>query len=242
MYTKDDPKSIQEMFNSIAKRYDKGNAVLSLQMHRLWNRKLRQTVLAPGGPLTILDLCCGTGDIALGFLRDKSPLQHAVYMLDFSAEMLACARQKAIHMGLEKHNITYLEADAQAIPLPDQSIDRVTVAYGIRNVRDRARCFAEIARVMRPGGIFGILELTRPKNSILRFGHSLYLKTMLPLLGRAITANEEAYKYLCNSIASFVTPETIADQLQAAGFAKTTITPLSGGVATLITATTELRK
>lgn len=239
MYSKDDPHSIQKMFNSIARRYDRANALLSLQMHRLWNRQLIKHVLMPPShqKIDILDLCCGTGDIVLGFLKNRQSASSvsSAYLLDFSSEMLMCAKQKAVRFGLKSPPLLhYLQEDAQAIPLPDKSVDRVTVAYGIRNIQDRALCFSEVHRVLRPGGIFGILELTRPQTKIFGWGHRLYLKTALPLLGHLVTTNEAAYRYLCDSIEAFSTPAELLQQLKHAGFEKFICKSLTGGIATLI--------
>ncbi len=234
-YGKQNPESIKALFNDIAVNYEKGNAILSFQTYRLWNRALIRNIYSANKPKTILDLCCGTGDIAFPYLRrQKDPI--TAYMLDFSEGMLSCAQEKARNLKIDHHDIHYLEADAQSIPLESNVIDAATAAYGIRNIKNPFLCFQETLRILKPGGHFGILELTRPQNRFLRFGHHVYLNTALPLLGKLATSNKEAYKYLCNSIHEFVSPGSVADDLVKTGFTHVTIKPLFGGIATLISA------
>lgn len=232
-YSKEDPSSIQAMFGSIAKHYDKANAILSLQLHKNWNAKLIRALAKTNGT-SLLDLCAGTGDIALMWLKG-SHQRRTAYLLDFCGEMLECAKQKAKLYELDQHDISYLQGDAQNIPLKNCSVSCVSIAYGIRNVKDPINCIQETFRVLQPGGMFGILELTQPRNPILRFGHSLYLKAILPFIGRWMTSNEQAYQYLCGSIHSFISASELEKILIKSGFQKTKCIPLFGGIATMIT-------
>lgn len=233
-YNKEKPETIQEMFGSIAQGYDRANAVLSFQMHKLWNRKLVQAV-TKDLPHTLLDLCCGTGDIAFDYLRrEKEPRK--VLMLDFCPELLEIAKKKAQTYQLQRHTIEYIQADAQALPLPDASIPSATMAYGIRNIQDPLKSIKEVHRVLQPGGIFGILELTQPQNRFVRWGHKTYLSTCLPLLGKLVTQNQHAYEYLCNSIQNFIPPDHLESLLKSAGFAHTSRRSLFLGTATLFLA------
>lgn len=233
LYHKHDPNTIQMMFNSIARRYDLVNAVLSFQLHKRWNRTLVKKILVSSFPHTFLDLCCGTGDIAFHYLQKATPNCQA-YLVDFCSEMLACAKEKSIKLSLTQHQLHYLESDVQYLPLADASIDCATMAYGIRNVKDPAACIQEAYRVLKPNGRFGILELTRPEHSLLRFGHTLYLKTALPIFGRWLTANREAYQYLCNSIHTFIAPNELEELFLKTGFTHTSRLSLSGGIATIL--------
>ncbi|MBA3815688.1 MAG: bifunctional demethylmenaquinone methyltransferase/2-methoxy-6-polyprenyl-1,4-benzoquinol methylase UbiE [Parachlamydiaceae bacterium] len=238
-YNKNDPTTIQEMFNSIAENYDKTNAILSFQMHKRWNQTLIEKTLIASHPDSILDLCCGTGAIAFEYLKQISVQSHdpapsKIYMLDFSVEMLAFARKKAEAENLNRYNITYLQADAQSIPLPDNTIECATIAYGIRNVKLPQQCLKDVYRVLKKGGTFGILELTQPTNPLLRLGHGLYLRTILPVMGKIFTSNENAYRYLCNSIHSFIQPEALKDLMRAAGYVEIRSIPLMGGIATIL--------
>lgn len=233
MYNKNDPKTIQTMFNSIADSYDLTNGILSFQLHRLWNRKLIKTLFKDTSPQTILDLCCGTGEIGFGYLKKCQHPQKA-YLVDFCSMMLQCAEKKAKKKKLESHQIQYIQSDVQELPLQDNSIDKALMAYGIRNVKDPEKCFGEVFRVLRAGGEYGILELTEPTSSVLRFGHRIYLKTILPIVGKLATSNKDAYQYLCNSIHAFTKPDHLKTLLEKAGFCQTKVIPLTGGIATLI--------
>jgi len=233
IYSKHNPKTIQKMFGSIAKRYDRANAILSFGLHKRWNAELVKQVANNDYPSPLLDLCCGTGDIAFSFLRSSKQQQQA-YLVDFCEEMLACSREKAAQQQLQHHDISYIQADVQELPLPDQSAGCATVAYGIRNVKDPNQFIREVYRVLCPGAPFGILELTRPTNPLLRVGHQVYLKGFLPLLARFITTNHEAYQYLCNSIQSFIPAKDIQKMLDEAGFERTRCIPLTGGVASIV--------
>lgn len=230
-YRKDHPESIQKMFGSIAKQYDRGNAILSLQMHRFWNKKLIELTTI-NNPKILLDLCSGTGEIAFSFLK-KAKKKKNVYMIDFCEEMLYYARVKGENLKIDEHQISYIQADAQNIPLESESVDAVTLAYGIRNIENPLKCLNEVFRVLKPGGTFGILELTEPKNRFLKFFHKIYLKTILPLVGRLLTSNKQAYAYLCNSIHTFIKPEKLEEMLKSAGFSETSRTKLGGGIATI---------
>lgn len=234
-YHKNDPQSIQKMFGSIAKKYDKANAILSMQLHKRWNSQLINHVTNNQNSMTLLDLCCGTGDIAFDYLK-KSLTPKSAILVDFCPEMLECAKDKASRLNLTHHKIKYVQADVQKIPLDDNCVSMTTMAYGIRNVKTPSECFQEVHRVLKPGGVFGILELTKPTYPLVRVGHSLYLRVIMPLLGKWITSNREAYQYLCSSIHQFAAPATLERQLQEAGFSQTIQTPLAFGIATIILA------
>lgn len=234
-YHKNQPDSIKRMFGSIAKNYDKANAILSLNLHKSWNRKLVNTFPVPKENQTLLDLCCGTGDIAFSYLRNTSVPQKMV-MVDFCREMLECAKEKAKDLPLTCHIIEYIEADVQSLPLSDHSIAYASIAYGIRNVQDPLKCFREVYRVLKPGGSFGILELANPSNKMIRLGHQMYLKTILPLVGRWITSNREAYEYLCQSIPQFASTHNLEEMLLSAGFSTVSQKNFTFGTAKLIIA------
>ncbi|WP_068466469.1 bifunctional demethylmenaquinone methyltransferase/2-methoxy-6-polyprenyl-1,4-benzoquinol methylase UbiE [Candidatus Protochlamydia phocaeensis] len=234
MYNKNRPQTIQKMFNSIAKRYDLTNAVLSCYLHKRWNHELVRRVLCDQTSHTLLDLCSGTGDIAFDYLRSVSTPCRA-YLVDFSKEMLNCAKEKADQLSFSSHSLEYIQADVHRLPFLNQSVDCATMAYGIRNVHHPAQCIQEVYRVLKPGGCLGILELTRPSNRLLRYGHQIYLRTLLPLFGKWLTANEEAYQYLRQSIHTFIPPGQLEALFRENGFIKTGRYSLNGGIATIIT-------
>lgn len=236
IYNKHDPNSIRSMFNSIARQYDRTNTILSFRMHKSWNRILINKAIVPAKPEVFLDLCCGTGAIAFEYLK-KAEYPVKTYMLDFSEQMLECAQQQAQNYDFYQHDIHYLQADAQMIPLLGNSVHCATIAYGIRNVEDPHRCIKDVYRVLKPGGTFGILELTQPSQPVLKVAHSFYLKNILPLIGKLVTSNQAAYNYLCNSIHTFIPPEELKQHMKSVGFQNIQSHPLFGGIATVITGT-----
>jgi demethylmenaquinone methyltransferase/2-methoxy-6-polyprenyl-1,4-benzoquinol methylase len=232
-YDKNDPETIKLMFGDIAQHYDRLNAILSFKLHRFWNASFVRKTIIPAQPTSLLDLCCGTGDIAYGYLS-KTSSKTTVYMLDFCEEMLAHAKTKAEQMHLnEKHDLIFLQADAQHIPLPSSSIDCVTISYGIRNIKSPLKCLSEVFRVLKPGGVLGILELTRPANPVLRLLHQIYLRTVFPLVGKLVASNQAAYQYLCNSIHSFMLPKDLIEIIIEAGFTDVQSKTHLGGIATI---------
>jgi demethylmenaquinone methyltransferase/2-methoxy-6-polyprenyl-1,4-benzoquinol methylase len=233
-YNKNDPASIKKMFNSIAKEYDKTNAILSFCLHKYWNKALVNKAIVPSNPEVLLDLCCGTGAIAFEYLK-RTPDPLKVYMLDFSKEMLEYAKLQAKKYHIDHlHSLHFLEANAQSIPLLNNSVNCVTVAYGIRNIKNPDQCIKEVHRILKPGGSFGVLELTQPKNPLLKYPHSLYLRYILPIVGKITASNKEAYSYLCNSIHSFIRPDVLKGKMHAAGFSDVQQYLLLGGIATVL--------
>lgn len=226
-YLKSEPKTIQSMFNAIAPTYDLTNRIMSLNLMKLWNRALIKGAFNKN-PQVILDLCCGTGEISYSWLKKQKEAKQA-HLLDFSVEMLAQAKKRAP----KGHKIDFIEADAQAIPLPDKSIEAITAAYGVRNIKEPSLCFKEAHRVLKEGGAFGILDLTEPKNPLLRSLHQFYLKYFIPTIGGILTFNPNAYRYLSRSIHQFMKPEEIRKQLIDAGFNQVEVKALSGGIAHL---------
>lgn len=232
-YQKQQPETIQKMFGSIAKQYDRTNAILSFNLHRYWNKELVKTVNQLPSCQQYLDLCCGTGEIAYTFLKHANNRTEA-FLLDFCQEMLDCAKAKQSPSASKNHHIQFIQGDAQEIPLPRESIDAVTIAYGIRNVKDPQKCVSDVFRVLRPGGKFAILELTQPSRPLMKFGHKIYLRTILPVIGKFAAANQEAYEYLSSSIQEFIPPETLENLLVNTGFHGTSRRPLTGGIATIV--------
>jgi demethylmenaquinone methyltransferase/2-methoxy-6-polyprenyl-1,4-benzoquinol methylase len=234
MYTKEQPDTVQRMFSSIANRYDRGNALMSFSLHRLWNRLLVKRVVDGASEGLLLDLCAGTGEIAYTFMQRTKRKGRAI-LLDFCPEMLQCARDKAVENHFDASALTFIEGDAQVIPLGDNSVDFVTIAYGIRNVQDPEKCLSEAFRVLKPGGRLGILELTRPKSRWLNMGHKIYLKTMLPLVGKLFWSNDGAQAYLRSTIQTFIDPAQLSELMRRAGFGTVAAEPLTGGIATVLT-------
>lgn len=232
-YKQSDPTSIQSLFNSIAKRYDRSNSLLSLGMHKNWNRALVKELIRQDKPHQHLDLCCGTGDIAFEYLKRCNVACQST-LIDFCSEMLACAKEKGASLFPNNNSIQYIEADALQLPLENELVDCATIAYGIRNVQFPLKCMQEVYRVLKPGGTFGILELTRPQNAFMKFGHKIYMRTILPVVGKWIATNKEAYLYLMRTIETFISPTELMSLMEKAKFTNVKRISLMGGIATII--------
>ncbi len=207
-------QKIREMFSGIAPRYDLLNHLLSFHLDRLWRRRVgrrfRRILERPEG--RVLDLCCGTGDLALALSAGGKA---QVIGSDFAHPMLVRAGQKSL---AAKRGITILEADALSLPFPDGSFDLVTVAFGFRNLANYERGLREMARVLKPGGEVGILEFCEPRGAVFGPLYRFYFRRILPRLGRAISGNRFAYSYLPASVEEFPKSEDLAALMTAAGF------------------------
>jgi demethylmenaquinone methyltransferase/2-methoxy-6-polyprenyl-1,4-benzoquinol methylase len=220
------------MFDGIARRYDLLNRLMSFGLDRLWRRKLvRALALAAGA--RVLDLATGTADVAITIARTHSDCR--VVGVDPSTGMLEVGGQKIAEGGLDAR-VTLQVGDAQALEFADQTFDGVCIAFGIRNVPDRARALAEMARVTRPGGRVAILELSEPRRGLLAPLARFHIRRMVPRLGALLSGSRE-YSYLQSSIAAFPPPETFADMMRAAGLDVLAVTPLSLGVCHLYVGT-----
>mgnify|MGYP003544973043 CR=1 FL=1 len=228
-------EQIQKMFDNIASTYDRTNRYLSLGLHHFWNQKLVDALQAPSHSHHFLDLCTGTGEIAFSYLKQLS-VSCKCYLLDFSAHMLDCAQKKISSLVHTPHSLSFLQADAKSIPLPDYCVDRISLAYGIRNIQEPYIALQEMYRVLKPGGRVAILELTRPQNSVLAALHTGYLKWIVPILGWLSSNNHSAYRYLNESVAHFMSPQEFVFLLQKVGFVHIQSIPLTKGIATLVIA------
>lgn len=203
-YDKNSPESIAALFSSIASDYDRANAIASFGLHALWNRALINSIVKKKQPQVHLDLCCGTGAIGVPLARRAGKTFQTLHLLDFSQPMLEKALHRALHYGLKPQQIEIHWADAQKIPLASQSVDSVTIAYGIRNVQNPAALLKEVYRVLKPGGLFGLLELSQPENPVLRGLHRFFLEKGMPRLTALVASNQAAYRYLSSSIQGFM--------------------------------------
>ncbi len=206
--------AIRAMFGQIARRYDLANHVLSGGMDRWWLRCLIKKV-ARLQPTRIADLATGSGDVAFALSRKISSAQ--VHGLDFCEPMLSEARRKLADGAGDPARIKFSLGDCLALPLPDNSIDAVTIAYGVRNFEKRAQGLSEIHRILRPGGTAFILEFTQPWLWFRPF-YYFYLRFLLPGIARLATGNRHAYDYLVASIARFPDRKNFAKELKEIGF------------------------
>lgn len=219
------------MFDRIARRYDLLNSLMSLGLHRIWRRRAVQMLCTTGGH-DVLDIGCGTGDIAIAVLR-KDPAARLTG-IDLSTPMIELAERKTRAAGLQLR-AAYQTGDATALAFGNGSFDGIVSAFCLRNIDDRAKAFCEMRRVLRPGGTLVILELTKPASPVTRLVHRVHTRRIIPLLG-SLLSQGSAYRYLADSIEHFPPPDTIVSELTDAGFTHATHIPLTGGFVTLFTA------
>ncbi|MCS7066691.1 MAG: bifunctional demethylmenaquinone methyltransferase/2-methoxy-6-polyprenyl-1,4-benzoquinol methylase UbiE [Fimbriimonadales bacterium] len=216
---------VRDIFASIAPRYDLLNAILSLALHHRWRQSVvRMLELTPTA--RVLDVCTGTGDLALQIARHIGPAGEVV-ALDFCEPMLLRAREKARQQGL--NHIRYVPADALQLPFAAETFDAVTIAFGLRNLIDKQAAFREMARVLKPGGRAAVLELTRPLGTSTRLLYDLYALHLLPRIGKWLSYGD-AYYYLPMSIHHHEDRATIAEYMGQAGFAPVCYRDLTLGV------------
>ena len=213
------------MFDRVASNYDALNSVMTAGLHHRWReRAADRAQLSPGD--SALDVCCGTGDLALELSRRVSPDGHVVGC-DFSEPMLDLAREKAA--GRQAGGLRFEWADALQLPYDAGRFDAVTVGFGVRNLADLDRGLSEMARVLKPGGRAVILEITQPARPPLSTFYSLWFDRIVPLLG-AFSSEPEAYSYLPESVRSFPSPLGLAEKMDRAGFGSVRYTVLAGGI------------
>jgi demethylmenaquinone methyltransferase/2-methoxy-6-polyprenyl-1,4-benzoquinol methylase len=224
---------VRGMFAEIAPRYDLVNRMLSGGIDVWWRHvTVRRAPPPPAGAM--LDVCTGTGDLALAYARAAAPGVRIVAS-DFCRPMLDHGIEKARKSGAQ---VEWVEADAMALPFPTAAFDLVTVAFGLRNIADTARGLAEMARVIEPGGRLAILEFSLPPNRLIRGFYLWYFRRVLPFLGNAVARNRsDAYTYLNKSVEEFPSGERLAGLVRAAGFDRVEMVPLTFGIATLTLAT-----
>ena len=226
---------IRRMFAAIAPSYDLLNHLLSLNIDRYWRwRTTRLVPPAADGP--VLDLCTGTGDLALAYLR-AAGCRVPIVGADFCHEMLVLARRKTAKRHATDR-VRYLEADAQHLPFADDSFQIATVAFGLRNVTDTDRGIREMVRVTRPGGKVAILEFSQPRGWLFGRLYRFYFRHILPRVGQAISRSQDkAYHYLPASVLDFPDGEALAERLRGHGLIDVRWHPLTFGIATLYVGT-----
>jgi demethylmenaquinone methyltransferase / 2-methoxy-6-polyprenyl-1,4-benzoquinol methylase len=216
---------VRGMFDRIAGVYDLMNTAMTAGLHHRWReRSADRAELAPGD--SALDVCCGTGDLAIE-LRRRVGAAGRVVGCDFSEPMLELARDKSDRLGMS--DIEFEWADALDLPYRDRSFEAVTVGFGVRNLADVPRGIGELTRVLRPGGRLVILEITQPRRPPLSVFHALWFERLVPLLG-TLAGDSAAYSYLPESVRSFPPPEQLAALMDAAGLERIRWTVLAGGI------------
>jgi demethylmenaquinone methyltransferase/2-methoxy-6-polyprenyl-1,4-benzoquinol methylase len=220
---------VRRMFGEIGPRYDLLNHLLSLNADKYWRwRTVR--LAAPSGDAPILDLCTGTGDLALVYARRS---RASIIAADFCHEMLVIGRRKAASAGFADR-VRFLEADAEHLPFADDTFQLVSVAFGLRNVTDTDRGLREMTRVCRAGGQVAVLEFSHPRRWPLSSVYRWYFRRVLPRVGQALARNSSsAYQYLPQSVGEFPVYEALVDRMETAGLDQVRYYPLTFGVATL---------
>ena len=222
---------VRMMFGQIAPRYDRLNHLLSLQVDRYWRwREVREG--PPQGDHPILDVCCGTGDLAFAYYRSTRG-RTPVVATDFCPQMLEIGEAKKQKAGINSE-IRFLEADTLDLPFENDSFQIVTVAFGLRNVGDTQRGLQEMVRVCKPGGKVVVLEFSMPAWEPFRSIYGWYFRNILPRIGQWLAHNnQDAYNYLPQSVGEFSQGQALAERMTSAGLTQVGIRPLTFGVATL---------
>lgn len=218
---------VRGMFNDIAPTYDRLNHILSLDIDRLWRKRVVQIVRKLGAKY-IMDMATGTGDLAIALAKNIEG--STIYGADFSSEMLAVAKQKIEALGLTER-ISLTECNAEDIPLDDEAVDAATVAFGVRNFENQGRALTEMKRTIRRGGHLVVLEFSNPRFALVRWCYRLYSHYILPAIGRLVSKHATAYTYLPDSIDKFASPEAFTALLKEVGFDHIERKSLSLGIA-----------
>jgi demethylmenaquinone methyltransferase/2-methoxy-6-polyprenyl-1,4-benzoquinol methylase len=227
---------IRRMFAAIAPYYDFLNHLLSLNIDKKWRAHVVRRV-PPHGSAPILDLCTGTGDLALAYAQAAAG-SAPVLAADFCGPMLdrACRKSLGQKARGQTNRVTWLQADAQRLPFPSDCFQVVSVAFGLRNIAETDAGLAEMVRVLRPGGRLVVLEFSRPTQPLVRGCYFAYFKYLLPLIGQTISRSRDAaYHYLPASVLQFPDGEELVQRLRQHGLEKVTFEPLTFGIATLYT-------
>jgi demethylmenaquinone methyltransferase/2-methoxy-6-polyprenyl-1,4-benzoquinol methylase len=217
---------VNDLFAAIARRYDLLNDLQSFGLHRLWKRRVVELAKVENGNRA-LDLCCGTGDIALAVAQRGAE----TVGLDFSEKMLAVAKQRSekLEGGSPNKNPHFIQGDAQQIPFPENSFDIVTVGYGLRNLASWERGLEEMLRVARPGARLVVLEFGKPANLIWRKIYFTHLKCSVPLIGLLFCGNPQAYAYILESLKHYPAQLAVAEKMRALKLANVRVINLLGG-------------
>lgn len=227
-------EQVEEMFDNIAPTYDKLNHIMSLNIDRLWRRRVVR-IIRRSKASKIMDVATGTGDLAIAMAKKSDRKQ--ILGIDLSAEMLAQARQKVQKQGLEER-IMLEKCDAENIDIvASGSIDAVTVAFGVRNFENIERGLREIHRTLRDGGKLVILEFSTPRNRFVRWIYAQYSHRLIPRIGAMISKDKKAYIYLPESVDEFPAPERFVEMLAAVGFGSIKRRSQSFGIAQIYEAT-----
>ncbi len=227
-------RRVHDLFGAIAGRYDFLNHLLSFSCDRWWRRRTARRVrdMFRDGA-RVLDVCCGTGDLAFAFERAAQNARAKdlqIYGADFVHPMLTGARNKAARRA---SRVRFIAADALRLPFADATFDLVAVAFGLRNLASYAGGIEEFRRVLRPHGMLAVLEFSEPPGAVFGALYRFYFRRILPAIGGLVSGSRQAYGYLPASVARFPSPENLAAQLREAGFARVRFERWTGGIVAL---------
>ncbi|MFC1676461.1 bifunctional demethylmenaquinone methyltransferase/2-methoxy-6-polyprenyl-1,4-benzoquinol methylase UbiE [Planctomycetota bacterium] len=220
-------REIAVLFSSITKRYDFLNHFLSLNIDKIWRKKLVQ-LSNPSPDSRILDICTGTGDVVIEFAEKSGSSQ--CFGIDISEKMLAAAQKKINRSGLDTQ-VHLTQASALDIPFDEDCFDIVFISFGLRNLLDRAKGIQETIRVLKKGGKIFILELSPTPKGLIGFFYKMYLNFIIPVLGGYISNDPDAYRYLATSIQNFLEPRKVLKLMKEKGYTDLKATPLTGRIA-----------
>jgi demethylmenaquinone methyltransferase/2-methoxy-6-polyprenyl-1,4-benzoquinol methylase len=207
-------EGVKKMFDNIAPDYDKLNHILSLNIDKNWRKKAVRELADEARPLNVLDVACGTGDFTIEIAR-KVPQGSTVVGVDISDGMIAVGLEKLAKLGIDA---TLKVADCEALPYEDNTFDRISVGFGVRNFEHLELGLSEMYRVLAPGGKLVILELSVPSNAFIRWCYKLYFLKILPFIGGLVSGDRSAYEYLPASVLRFPAPDKFMSIMKSAGF------------------------
>jgi len=221
---------VADVFHSVASRYDLMNDLMSGGIHRIWKRFTIELSGVRKGH-AVLDIAGGTGDLAARFSRIVGESGRVV-LADINDSMLRVGRDKLLDKGVQG-NLQFVQGDAQYLPFPDDSFDCVTIAFGLRNVTDKALALRSMLRVLKPGGRLLVLEFSKPENELLSKAYDTYSFRVLPFMGRLVANDSDSYQYLAESIRMHPDQETLRDMMEDAGFTRCEYHNMTGGIVAL---------
>jgi len=228
----DKVRRVGEVFHSVASKYDVMNDLMSLGIHRLWKRlTIESSGVRPGHK--VLDIAGGTGDLTMLFADRVGPSGEVV-LADINASMLNVGRDRLLDKGYGR-NVSYVQANAECLPFPDNHFNIVSIAFGLRNVTDKDAALRSMNRILKPGGRLLVLEFSKPANPLLSTIYDKYSFTALPIMGKLITQDADSYRYLAESIRMHPDQETLKKMMEDAGFVNCRFQNMTGGIVALHT-------
>jgi len=228
--TGDKVSQVAGVFHSVAAKYDVMNDLMSMGIHRLWKRQTIEMSGVRSGD-SVLDLAGGTGDLTMRFSDIVGP-GGGVILADINESMIKVGRDRLIDKGVVG-NVSYVQANAEALPFPDNSFDCITIAFGLRNVTDKDTALASMRRVLKPGGRLLVLEFSKTKNPMLTKVYDTYSFNILPKIGKLIADDEDSYRYLAESIRMHPDQATLKGMMETAGLVNCRFHNMTGGIVAL---------